>query len=323
MSGLKSVYDLIDDADELDIKDAVEAWMKSLDVAPSSKASYLRAIRQFQKFILDVGIKKPAPEDIKIFKNELDTTVKTTTVQVYIQAIKLFFKWTEIRGIYPDIAKEIKGKKLDRGHKRDPLTSKQANDVITQIDTSTLEGKRDYAILTLMLTTGLRTIEVQRAIMDDKRTIGDVPVLYIQGKGHEEKTDFVKLVKPVEDAINAYLVDRANKFGIPKDIDPLFASTSNRNLNGPLSTRSISKIAKEHYIKAGILSSRITAHSLRHTAATINLLNGASIQATQKLLRHKNINTTMIYSHDIDRLNDNSEAKIAEDIFRIKLDKKE
>lgn len=66
---------------------------------------------------------------------------------------------------------------------------------------------------------------------------------------------------------------------------------------------------------AGYDSNRLTAHSCRHTAATLNLLAGASIQETQQLLRHSNINTTMIYLHNLERIKNNSEQRIDDLIF--------
>lgn len=317
MEKLLSLDEQIENAPELDIDAAAMSWINSLDVAPASIASYSRSIRQFVSFIIECGQKKPRREDILEFKNYLiGINLKPTTVQMYIQTIKLFFKWTELKGIYPNIAQLIKGSKLDHGHKKDPLTSKQATNLVTGIDTSTLEGKRDYAIVALMLTSGLRTIEVQRAKIEDLRTVADFTALFVQGKGHQEKTDYVKVVDEVNDALRDYLDMRGQKHGILKAGDPLFASVSNRNPNGEMTTRSISRIAKKHLIESGVNSSRVTAHSLRHTAATLNLLSGSSIEETQQLLRHTNINTTMIYSHAIERAKNNSENRIAATIFK-------
>ena len=66
---------------------------------------------------------------------------------------------------------------------------------------------------------------------------------------------------------------------------------------------------------AGINSPRITAHSLRHTAATLNLLNGGTPEETQQLMRHQNPATTQIYSHALDRGNNESEDRITKVIF--------
>ena len=162
-----------------------------------------------------------------------------------------------------------------------------------------------------MITTGLRTIEVIRADIGDLRAIGNDTVLYIQGKGHDEKTDFVKVSEPVEMAIREYLKNR----NTTDDSQPLFASEANRNKGDRMTTRSISRIVKGKLINAGFNSDRLTAHSLRHTAATLNLLNGGTIEETQQLLRHTSINTTMIYSHHLDRMRNNSEDRVAKVIF--------
>ena len=62
--------------------------------------------------------------------------------------------------------------------------------------------------------------------------------------------------------------------------------------------------------KIGLNSDRLTAHSLRHTAITLALKGGATIQEAQALGRHANINTTLIYAHNIDRLTQAPERKI-------------
>lgn len=67
---------------------------------------------------------------------------------------------------------------------------------------------------------------------------------------------------------------------------------------------------KENLKRAGIPDFKLTIHSLRHTAATFNLLRGGSIEATQALLRHQSIETTMIYLHHINRVKDDSEFQI-------------
>ena len=82
-----------------------------------------------------------------------------------------------------------------------------------------------------------------------------------------------------------------------------------------MTTRSIRAIAKSSMVDAGFNSDRLTAHSMRHTAGTLALLNGASTREVQQLLRHSNINTTMIYAHELDRAKNNSELKVANAIF--------
>ncbi len=289
-----------------------DSWVKYLDVAPKSIETYTRAIRQFAKYTADNGIDAPEREDVISFREYLrESGKKPTTIQAYITAVKLFFQWTEQTGRYPDVARHIKGAKLDREHKKDYLTSRQAGKVLKTIDTTTLQGKRDFALVALMTTTGLRTISVVNANVEDLRTVGDDTALYYQGKGHEEKAACVKVAPQVEAAIRDYLKAR----GASKGQDPLFASEAHRNAGERMTTRSVSRIAKESMVAAGYDSDKLTAHSLRHTAGTLALLNGASLEETQQMLGHASINTTMIYNHAIQRARNNSEIKVAAAIF--------
>lgn len=286
-------------------------WINYLDAKPKTIETYTRAIRQFFVFLQANGITRPTREDIIAYRELLKADHKPTTVQSYIMAVKQFFNWTSQEGIYPNIAEKVKSAKLDTEHKKDYLTTKQVGDLLKNIDRSTLKGLRNYAIISLMVTSGLRTIEVVRANIEDLRTVADFTVLFLQGKGHEEKNQYVKVPEPVEDAIRAYLKAR----GTAKPNEPLFASESNRNNGGRMTSKSISRIAKNSLIEAGLESDRLTAHSLRHTTATLNLLNGGTIEETQQLLRHTNINTTLIYSHALERAKNNSEDRVAKAIF--------
>lgn len=287
-------------------------WVMYIDASQKTIETYSRAIKQFLSYLKANHIAQPQREDIINYRDYLKETHKPTTVQSYLAAVKLFFKWTEREGIYPDVADRVKGAKIDNEHKKDYLTSKQALKLLDNIDRSSLKGKRDYAILATMLTTGLRTISIIRANVEDIRAAGDNIALYYQGKGHEEKADYVKLAEPVEEAIRDYLKARKS----PEGKEPLFTSIAHRNGGERMTTRSISRIVKEHLIAAGMESDRLTAHSLRHTAATLNLLNGGTVEETQQLLGHANINTTLIYSHALERARNNSENRIAAAIFK-------
>lgn len=286
-------------------------WTSFIDASPKTVETYTKAIKQFFLYLREAEITQPKREDIVAYRDYLKQDHKPTTVQSYLAAVKLFFQWTAQEGLYPNVAERVKGAKLDTEHKKDYLTSKQTAKLLAAIDRSTLKGKRDYAMLSLMVTTGLRTISVIRADIGDIRAAGDEVALYYQGKGHEEKADYVKLAEPVEEAIRAYLAER----GETDLTAPLFGSIANRNSGERMTTRSISRVAKEHLIEVGLESDRLTAHSLRHTAATLNLLNGATVEETQQLLGHANINTTLIYSHALERAKNNSEHRIAKAIF--------
>lgn len=288
-----------------------DRWTAYLDAAPKTLETYTRNIRPFAYFLKVNGITNPTRDDVISYRDQIKAKYKPSTVQAYTMAVKLFYQWTAQEGIYPNIAEKVKGAKLDNDHRKDYLTSKQVSKLFQSIDRTTLKGKRDYAIIALMITSGLRTIEISRANIEDMRNVADFTALYIQGKGHDEKNTFVKVAEPVEAAIRDYLTAR----GRAGSSEPLFASDAHRNAGGRMTTRSISRIVKDNLKAAGFDSDRLTAHSMRHTAATLNLLNGGSIEETQQLLRHTNINTTLIYSHALERAKNNSEQRIAAAIF--------
>lgn len=282
-----------------------------LDAKNSTVETYSKAMRPFFSYLADNGITRPTRETVIAYRDSIRARLKPSTVQTYIITLRLFFAWTAQEGLYPNVAEHIKGAKLDRQHKKDALTSSQAKAILTGINRDTLQGKRDFAIMALMTSCGLRCIEVARAKIEDLRIAGDSAALYLQGKGRDERTEYVKLAEPVEAAIRDYLKARGKAEGK----EALFTSTSNNNAGQALTTRSISGIVKEAMRAAGLDSERLTAHSLRHTAATLNLLAGGSVQETQQLLRHSNIGTTMIYAHNLERAANNSEARIAGAIF--------
>lgn len=292
-------------------RELFDRFISYLDASPKTVDTYTKALRQFYNYLSLGGITQPQREDILAYREELKAHHKPTTVQNYITSVKLFFKWTAQEELYPNIAEHIKGAKLDRDHKKDYLTSRQVKEVLQAIDCETLVGLRDYAILSLMVTGGLRTIEVIRADIGDLRNLGDNTVLYIQGKGRTEKTEYIKLSAPVEKAVRAYLSARAET----AENAPLFASCSNNSKGARLSTRSVSEIVKDRLINAGYDSSRLTAHSLRHTAVTLSLLAGKDITEVQQFARHANIATTMIYNHSLDKAKNSCSEAIANAIF--------
>lgn len=289
-----------------------DRFVAYIDATDKTVQTYKRALRQFFYWIQREQIRQPQREDVIRYRDELKKDHKPATVQNYIVAVRLFFRWTAQEGLYPNIADGIKGAKIGRNHKKDPLTVRQAREILEQQrQREGLAGLRDYAILAAALTSGLRTVELQRANAEDLRPLGDKTVLYIQGKGHEERDEYVLITAPVEKAIRAYLKAR----GKLKKGAPLFASTSRNNNGQRMTTRSISRIVKNAFIAAGYDSDRLTAHSLRHTAGTLNLLQGGTLQETQQLLRHTNVNTTLIYAHNLERINSESEERISGALF--------
>ena len=290
----------------------VSRFAEFLDVAPVTVRTYVSGVRAFAKFLAAQNVARPVRNDVVAFRRSLENSGrKPSTIALYLSSLRRFFSWTENEKLYANITAGVKAPKQSRGHKKDALAGYQVKEMLQHINKNNVEGLRNYAILSLMTCGGLRTIEITRAKLDDFRSVGVVPVLYIQGKGRTDKDEFVKLPQQVEQAIRQYI---AAKGKTAKNM-PLFTSESDRNRGHGLTTRTISGIAKRAMLDAGFNSTRLTAHSLRHTAITLALMGGQSLTDVQAFARHSNINTTMIYNHSVNRMMSACENTIAKEIF--------
>lgn len=285
----------------------IDQFINSLDIKPISKKAYSKSLFYFIGYLEKQGIQHPQRSTILEYKQHLTDNYTASTVGAYLTSVRQFFTWLNAETGYPLITAGIKNPHTSRtGHLKDALTAPQAKDLLTTINTNNLKGKRDLALIELMTLTGLRTIEVIRADIQDLRQLDGSTVLYIQGKGRDEKDEYVKVPQSVLNAITDYLQARNQQAPI-KENEPLFTSCSNRSKNQRLTTRSISRICKQSMKQAGINSNRLTAHSLRHTAVTFALKAGASIREVQTMARHSNPLTTERYAHDLKRLENSAE----------------
>lgn len=283
---------------------------------------YKVAIRHFISWINKNAVSAPQRADILAYKQALQTEHSEKTGGIlspgtqarYLRAVKMFFKWAASEGLYRNVADNVRAPRIrqDNTH-RDALQEEDVRRILDSIDRSTATGKRDYAMILLAVTGALRIIEMQRADIADMKVIAGEPVLFIQGKGRDEKDEYKKLVPAVVDAIKDYLATRPEA----KSGEPLFTSTSNRAQGKRITEPGISRIIKTRFRAAGYDSNRITAHSLRHTGITMLLKAGATIQEAQHYGRHATPNTTGIYAHNLDRAKDHSEQRVYDRIMGI------
>lgn len=284
-------------------------WIKYLDVKPQTQRNYLKGMKKFAAFCKQRAITRPTESDIIEFKQEMTASLSASSAQLYLCAVKLFFRFLAKRGLYDNVADHIKGVRISTEHKRDALTESQCRAVVANIDTTTVLGLRNRAILALMIGCGLRSVEVIRADVADVELWQGEYFLRVQGKGRDDKAERVKLPAIILHWINEYLSVRGDREGA------LFKSTAMRNKGERLQTQTISRTAKAAFRAVGIDSPRLTCHSCRHSFATTALKNGVDIAAVAMVLRHRSINTTQIYRHDIDRLNNRAETTVAQSIF--------
>lgn len=291
------------------IEDLVDSFIASQDVKESSKLLYRRTLKQYFNWVEDKGylLSEIARPQLLEYKEELlNSNMSSLTVGSYITSVRRFYEWTEANKFYPNVAKAIKAPKRKQQFKKQPLLPAQATALLSYYQDKTL---RDYAIVNLLLRTGLRTIEIIRANVEDITFKGSQRVLLVHGKGRDEKDNFVLLTDKAYQPIAEYLATR----GKVNSSEPLFTSTSNNSKGERLSTRSISYIAKEGLKAIGLDERAFTAHSLRHTTAVNILRGGGSLEQAQMTLRHSNPATTQIYTATLNeerRLQNSGEALI-------------
>ena len=287
-------------------------FFRFLEVSPKSAETYARGLRSLFRFFGENGIASPDRSSLLEWKESLkERGLAPATIQAYTIAARRFFSWTATEHAFPNIAEGIKGARVSRMHKKDYLPATSVKAVLASFDRSTEEGRREYALFALMVSCGLRDIEVSRANIEDLRPVGDFTALFVQGKGRSDRAEYVKIPEEVEAALRAYLRDREPVDGK----EPLFVSRSGNSRGARLSTRSISGMIKRALTSCGYTSERLTAHSLRHTAITLSLLAGASIQEAQQFARHSNISTTTIYAHNLEAAANSCAAKVAASIY--------
>ena len=288
------------------IIEAVEAFLSECDIRANSKNVYRRGLLYFFRWVESTGrvISELTRADILAFKEILLQTHSNLTIAGYMVALRRFYEWTEGCKLYPNIARGIKSPKRKNAYLKEHLRENQIHQLLQHFE----GNPRDYAIVNLLLRTGLRCIEVVRANVEDITFKGGQRILKIWGKGRDERDNFVVLTDKAYAPIKAYLEKR----GSTTLKEALFVSTSNRNQNGRLTTRTISKICKEGFRAIGIDAHEYTAHSLRHTTAVMLLKNG-SLADVQSVLRHASPATSQIYTKSIEeelRLADPSELKL-------------
>ena len=291
------------------INDLVDSFINSQDVKQSSKLLYRRTLKQYFNWVdkKNYLLSEIARPQLLEYKEELlNSNMSSLTVGSYITSVRRFYEWTEANKFYPNVAKGIKSPKRKQQFKKQPLLPAQATDLLNYYEN---KDSRDYSIINLLLRTGLRTIEVIRANVEDVTFKGSQRVLLVQGKGRDEKDNFVVLTDKTYKSLEIYLKQR----GKVNNTDPLFISTSNNNKGERLTTRTISYIAKEGLKAIGLDERSFTAHSLRHTTAVNILRAGGSLETAQFTLRHSNPATTQIYTSTLNeerRLQNSGESLI-------------
>ena len=175
----------------------IERFLGSLDCSDLTRKQYRDRLKQFTLWLGEQPAAMVQRETILAYRKAMrDQKFEASTIGAYLVAVRQLFQWLEIKRLFPDVTKGIKGAKRGRGFRRDALTIPQTHRLLDSIDRSNLIGKRDFALINLLVRTGLRTVEVIRCKVGDIRPVSsDAIGLWVQGKGHDEADEFVILTE--------------------------------------------------------------------------------------------------------------------------------
>ena len=165
-------------------------------------------------------------------------------------------------------------------------------------------GRRDRALLALMIQTGVRVSELVGLRIRDVH-LGTGRHIQVLGKGRKKRA--TPLTSEVADLLHQWITERGGEPG-----DPLFPTRQGR----PLSRYAIGLlVAKYADTAAGscpsLTAKRVTPHVLRHTAAMLWRAKGVDLATIALLLGHESVQTTAIYQHADSALKEEAIARTA------------
>lgn len=268
-----------------------------------------RAYRSDLKiFFEELQIQDPRevlPDHIISYRNRLSESLKPATVARRLTVIRQFFDFCVDLDLLPrNPAKKVKPPRVNHSSTTNGLTREEAEELLRQPDRSTLMGKRDFAVLFLMINNGLRRSEVAAIRWGDFGEERGHTILTIRGKGGQE--EITKIKSSVMEAIEEYKEASGRRFG--RDT-PLFITSrtkvgdAGKRAEEPLSPETI-RVMVKRYAELAKIKKRVSPHSLRHTCITLSLDGGASIRQAQYLARHGDPKTTMRYDSNRGNLDD-------------------
>lgn len=278
------------------------AAIASGDVTDDTATTYRNSVRKFTAWLESTGAPSVTPKTVAEFKQAMLAKAKPASVNVWLSGVRAFYTWAVEAGHMPaNPARDVKGAKrrgANKTHKRDRLTDAEAARLLTLPLPA-----REHAILALKLYTGVRDVEVRRAMLADLSTRNGHKVLMIRGKGHSDADEFVIVNAKCDDALAAWLAVRGSRPG------PLFTSMSDKNKGGTISASALRDTMRAAFKQAGITEASKTSHSTRHTVITkVGRLAGP--QAAQDVARHADPRTTLIYMHTDSRLENAAEELV-------------
>jgi integrase/recombinase XerD len=273
-----------------DQQELIERYRDYLEVerglAPDTVTTYVRVVTLFLTAHEGRGLDELGAADIGGFITSQCGHVSVRAAERLATGLRSLLGFALVEGLIrvplagavPSVAR-WSGAGLPRG-----LTSRQVSALLASCDRRRALGRRDYAILVLLVRLGLRAAEVSALRLDDiDWRAGEIVV---RGKGRSEQR--LPLPTDVGAAVAAYL-----RQGRPRRAEREVFLRACAPLRG-LTPDGVGEVVRAASERAGLGS--FGSHRLRHTAATQMLQAGASLPEVAQVLRHRTVATTVIYA---------------------------
>jgi site-specific recombinase XerD len=258
-------------------------------VIPTTVRRYQRVARSLLEYCFKCGsleLSRLSAADVASFVTRQSRTSSVGFAKETVTALRCALRFLYLRG---ELATDLAGAVPAVANWRQAslpkaLPHKEVKQLLGSCDRRTHGGRRDFAVLVLLVRLGLRAGEVADLELDDiDWTRGEV---VIQGKGREDR---LPLPNDVGEAVVAYL-----RRGRPQLTSCRKLFISSRAPLGGISASAVIQVVRRACRRAGLAPSG--SHRLRHTAATQMLRQGASLPEIAQVLRHHHLDTTAIYA---------------------------
>lgn len=292
------------------MKALIEKYLKYLSVERNASKhtiiSYRNDLEAFLKFTAkledlnpdQIDINKITRLTIRLWLGELsDQGMAKTTIARKVAALRSFFKYCFKRGhIEKNPAHLLVVPKKEKTLPK-TATVEDIERMMDAVDTDTVRGLQDRAMLELFYGTGMRLSELTGLNVDDIDLKQNQVI--VKGKGNKQR--IIPLGKTVVNILSDFLNKRSELFGERTDEDAqkaLFLAFNGHRMYG----RAVRKMV-EKYLKKTSEVTQKSPHVLRHSFATHMLDNGADIRIIKEFLGHANLAATQVYTHtSIERL---------------------
>ena len=266
---------------------------------PNTRMAYLMAAYRFADWCETGGLtlKQIKPMVVAAYIEQLTKTYAAATVKQHLAAIRMLFDWLVVGQVVPfNPASSVRGPKhVVKTGKTPVLTAGETRDLLDAIDTGTLVGVRDRAVIGLMVYSFARVSAALAMRVADYYTQGKRSFFRL----HEKSGKY--LVVPAHHVGQAYIDEYIERAGIDGDRQgPLFRSSGQGRrqdvlLRSAMTRQTALKMIKRRARNVG-LPDEITNHSFRGTGITEYLRNGGDLEIAARIAGHESTRTTQLYN---------------------------